>query len=73
METHLRSIAKAVSYRITGTVITFLIAWWITGTIDLAAKVGLIDPVAKIAIFYLHERFWHRVDFGRLKHPEYEI
>ena len=73
METHLRSIAKAVSYRITGTVVTFLIAWWVTGTVELAVKMGLLDPIAKITVFYLHERFWHRIGFGKIKQPEYEI
>ena len=73
METHLRSIIKAVSYRITGTIVTFLIAWLVTGTIDLAVKVGLLDPVAKIGIFYLHERVWHRIRFGKFERPDYEI
>ena len=73
METHLRSIAKAVSWRIGGTIVTFLVALFLTGKVELAAKVGLLDTLIKIAAFYFHERIWHRIGFGKLKPPEYEI
>jgi uncharacterized membrane protein len=73
METHLRSIAKAVSYRIVGTVVTFTVALVISGNVDLAVKVGLFDTLVKVGAFYVHERLWHRVNFGKLKPPEYQI
>ena len=73
METHLRSIAKAVSWRAGGTVVTFVIALLVTGKLDIAAKVGALDTLVKIAAFYFHERAWHRIGFGKLKRPEYEI
>ena len=73
METHLRSIVKAVSWRIGGTIVTFIVALVISGNIDLAAKVGLLDTFVKIGAFYFHERIWHRIGLGKLKQPEYEI
>jgi len=73
METHLRSIAKAVSWRIGGTAVTFTIALLVSGKIDIAVKVGLLDTLVKIGAFYLHERTWHRIGFGKLKSPDYEI
>lgn len=73
METHLRSIAKAVSWRLGGTIVTFLVTLIVSGQIELAAKVGLVDTMAKLAAFYLHERLWHRINFGRTKAPEYQI
>jgi uncharacterized membrane protein len=73
METHLRSIAKAVSWRIGGTAVTFTIALLVSGKIDIAVKVGMLDTLVKIGVFYLHERIWHRIDFGKLKSPDYEI
>ncbi|MFH1370073.1 MAG: DUF2061 domain-containing protein [Planctomycetota bacterium] len=73
METHLRSIAKAVSWRIGGTVVTFAVVLLISGKINIAAKVGLLDTFIKIGAFYFHERIWHRIGFGKLKRPEYEI
>ena len=73
METHLRSIAKAVSWRIGGTVVTFIIALLVSGKIDIAVKVGLLDTLVKIGAFYFHERIWHRIGFGKIKSPDYEI
>lgn len=73
METHLRSITKAVSWRIGGTVVTFIITLLVSGKLDLAVKVGLLDTLVKIGAFYLHERIWHRIGFGKIKRPEYEI
>jgi uncharacterized membrane protein len=73
METHLRSIAKAVSWRIGGTTVTFAVTLLISGQIGLAAKIGLLDTLVKIGAFYFHERLWHRVNFGKVKPPEYQI
>jgi uncharacterized membrane protein len=73
METHLRSIAKAVSWRIGGTTVTFIIALLVSGKFEIAAKIGLLDTLVKIGVFYLHERAWHHIGFGKLKKPEYEI
>jgi uncharacterized membrane protein len=73
METHLRSIAKAVSWRIGGTTVTFAVTLFITGQMDLAAKIGLLDTFVKVGAFYFHERLWHRVNFGKVEPPEYQI
>jgi uncharacterized membrane protein len=73
METHFRSILKAVSWRIGGTFVTFGIAWMLLGRLDLAAKIGAIDTAVKIGAFYGHERLWERVKLGKTKPLEYEI
>lgn len=73
METHYRSIIKAVSWRAGGTVVTCLVAWSLTGSLDLATRIGIVDTVIKIGAFYIHERFWNRLDFGKQKPPEYNI
>lgn len=73
METHLRSIIKAVSWRAGGTVVTFLTAWLIIGQVDAAAKIGIVDTLFKIGVFYAHERVWNRLNFGKQKPPEYQI
>lgn len=73
METHIRSIAKAVSYRILGSIVTFAVAFIITRKLNLAAGIGVLDTVLKIGAFYMHERLWHRIPFGQTKPPEYQI
>lgn len=73
MESHYRSILKAVTWRAGGTAVTFAVAWILTRELTLAAGIGLLDTVIKIGAFYVHERIWNRVSFGKLKPPEYEI
>jgi len=73
METHYRSVLKAFSYRLTGTLVTILSAWLITGYSSAALKIGLLDILVKTFVFYCHERFWNRVPIGKMKSPEYQI
>ena len=73
MESHYRSIAKAITWRAGGTIVTFSVAWILTGNIGFSAKMGMLDTMVKIGVFYFHERLWNRLNFGRPKPPEYQI
>ncbi|HEY1339157.1 MAG TPA: DUF2061 domain-containing protein [Bryobacteraceae bacterium] len=73
MESHTRSIAKAVSYRLLGSVSTGLIFYILTGQPTLSLGAGALDVVVKIGVYFIHERLWDRISFGRTKPPEYEI
>ena len=64
-DSHARSVAKAVSWRVTGTLDTFVISWLITGTAALAGGIAATEVVTKVVLFYLHERAWNRVRWGR--------
>jgi uncharacterized membrane protein len=74
METRARSIVKAVSYRILGSSVTGLILYAVTGKGTISVLGGMADAVAKIAVYFVHERIWDRISYGRTKAaPEYEI
>ena len=73
MESHLRSIVKAASYRILGSLVTFAVVWILTRKLELAAQIGLLDTILKIGAFYGHERIWNNISFGKKKKPEYDI
>jgi uncharacterized membrane protein len=73
METRRRTLVKSVSYRIIGGLITVSVAYAATGTFGSAAAIGLIDTLVKIGAFYLHERVWLNIDYGRIREPEYHI
>ena len=64
-DTAVRSLAKAVSWRITGTVDTFLISWLITGQALIASGIALTEIVTKIFLFWMHERVWNRIKWGQ--------
>ena len=76
VESHSRSIAKAVSYRILGSTTTALIFLLLTGKLTLSLGAGALDMVLKIGAYFVHERIWNHINFGRTsspKAPEYEI
>jgi len=73
-ETHSRSILKAISWRTTGTLDTILISFVLTGKIKLALSIGLAELATKTVLYYLHERLWNKIKYGRKEEPvEYNI
>ncbi len=66
---HKRSIAKAISWRIVATLTTFTIVYILTGELTLSMEVGLFDVILKMIFYYLHERGWENMSWGRSKHP----
>lgn len=73
MESHRRSIVKALTWRILALVTTSTVAMAVTGKVHFAITIGLIDGVIKLIIYYAHERAWNRIGFGRPKAPDYQI
>jgi len=64
-ETHSRSFFKAVSWRILGSVDTFIISYFVTGKLVFAASIASVETVTKVILFYGHERVWAAVPWGR--------
>ncbi len=74
VDNHYRSLAKAISWRTAGTVDTIVVSLLITGRLTLALSIGFVELFTKICLYYLHERIWNRVSFGKVKaRPDYEI
>jgi adenylylsulfate kinase len=73
MESKSRSIAKAVSYRVLGSATTAIVCFILTRKLALSADLGMLDVVLKIGLYFVHERLWNHITFGRSKRPEYEI
>ena len=60
-----RSLVKSISWRILGTLDTVCISWILTGTWELALSIGGIELLTKMVLFFVHERLWNRVSWGR--------
>ncbi len=73
MDSHRRSIAKSVSWRILALIITGSVAWAITGEVRFAVYIGAVDSLIKLGVYYGHERVWNGISFGHPKPPEYNI
>ncbi len=64
--THGRSLLKGISWRVVGTLDTIFIAWMITGKPLNALTIGGFEVFTKVALFYLHERVWGKLMWGRI-------
>jgi len=66
-ESHLRSVLKGVTWRIIATSMTITIAYFITGEVGDALKIGAFGFIAKIFVYYLHERAWQIMPRGSVR------
>ena len=62
-DTKKRTMAKTITWRITASLTTFLIAWILTGDILIGASIGSIEAIAKIFLYYFHERIWTNISW----------
>jgi sulfate adenylyltransferase large subunit len=62
---HARSLAKTLSWRVMGSVVTFLVALLVTGNTAVAGSIVIAEIVIKIAFYYFHERIWLLAPWGR--------
>ena len=57
-----RHIIKTFTWRIIATLTTTIIAWIVTGDPMIGLKVGSIEFIIKMFLYYLHEKAWYKVD-----------
>tara|TARA_B100000925_G_scaffold88025_1_gene63481 strand:+ start:1223 stop:1651 length:429 start_codon:yes stop_codon:yes gene_type:complete len=61
-----RSLVKAFTWRIAASLDTFLISYLITGRFDWATSIASFEIITKAILYYLHERGWNKIDWGRI-------
>ncbi len=66
-ETNKRSIVKGISWRVVATTTTIIIVYVFFDRLDLAIAAGMIETVLKIGLYWLHERTWFKIRWGRKK------
>jgi len=64
-DAHLRSILKSISWRIVGTFDTIALSYIITGQLKIAITIGAVELLTKILFYYLHERIWEQIKWGK--------
>ena len=67
-ESPARSIAKAISWRILASLTTFIIFYFTAGgkvALEIITAAVGIELVTKMGIYYLHERLWANIYWGR--------
>jgi uncharacterized membrane protein len=65
IETALRSGAKTLCYRLLGSTVTFVIAYLFTDEVIVSATISATEFVLKPMMYWMHERVWNRIHWGR--------
>ena len=64
-EKPLRSVVKALSWRVIGTIDTLIVSYILTGEIALATSIASVDFLTKLVLYFFHERIWNKVKWGK--------
>ncbi len=68
-ETHRRSFIKGVSWRVLGSIDTFLLSWFFTGSVKAAGAIASTEVITKVLLYYFHERVWTSIKWGTDRAP----
>ena len=60
-----RHFAKAVTWRIVGTIDTILLSWLISGNPLTGLKIGFTEVLTKMVLYYFHERVWFKINLTK--------
>ncbi|MDO3693545.1 DUF2061 domain-containing protein [Wenyingzhuangia sp. chi5] len=64
-EKPIRSVVKAVSWRMIGSLDTLIISWIATGDVKTATSIASIDLFTKMILYFFHERIWNAIKWGK--------
>lgn len=65
-EARIRSVTKAIIWRILASLTTMLLVFLFTLEVHTAFWVALVEVVAKMVLYYGHERAWNSIGWGRV-------
>ena len=67
-----RHLAKAITWRVLGSLDTFLLAWVLSGSPKFGLAFSGIEIITKTLLYYAHERAWYRTKWGVNKVEEHQ-
>jgi uncharacterized membrane protein len=56
----IRHILKSITWRLIGTIDTVILGWLITDNLEMGLKIGGVEIITKMILYYFHERVWYR-------------
>lgn len=65
METHRRTLVKAVVWQVLGLLTMALVGFYLTGSATLGSMIALVNTSIGFAVYFLYERVWARISWGR--------
>ena len=73
MEQKRRTLVKTLTWRVIAFVTTMVVVYAYSRDAKESIVVSVVANFLKMFFYYVHERTWNRVNFGRVKPPEYQI
>jgi uncharacterized membrane protein len=64
-DTPKRSLAKTISWRITGSGATFAISYAVLGDVTISSTIAVIQLTFNTFLYFVHERAWDKIRWGR--------
>ena len=71
-ESHPRSLLKAISWRVLGSLDTFILGMIFTSDARAAGAIAGTEVITKIGLYYVHERAWASSSWGHKAELEEE-
>jgi uncharacterized membrane protein len=64
-DTNKRSLIKTITWRVTGSSATFLIAYIMTDNFAIAGVIGIVQLISNSILYFIHERAWNQIKWGK--------
>ena len=64
LNTNKRHLKKTFTWRAIGMIDTFLLSWLLTGNPLTGLKIGSIEVISKMLLYFYHEKLWYKINFG---------
>ena len=59
-----RHLFKTFSWRVLAFLTTIIIAWIITNDPFAGIRIGIVETLTKMILYYSHEKIWYKLNFG---------
>ena len=59
-----RHIIKTFTWRLIGSLDTFLLSFLITNKLFFGISIGAIEIFSKMILYFFHEKIWYQINFG---------
>lgn len=73
MEQKKRTLVKTLTWRVIALITTIIVVYLYSGDIHESLVIGIAANGLKMVLYYIHERIWNKIGFGRIKSSEYQI
>jgi adenylylsulfate kinase len=67
-----RSFLKGISWEIISFLLTLLVVYLLYKNIVISLKITIILTVIKVPIYFIHERVWKKIKWGKIQERKYK-